>query len=108
MILSVAIIGFKSGSITFVKAPNIVAPSILAASSKDGGIWLMNPAYITVENGISSEKYKIVSPENVSLSPILLHIVINGITVTVPGIMVENMIKANAILIALFWHLANP
>ena len=108
MIHKVAMIGFSRGRIIRTNAPAIVAPSILAASSSEEGIWLIKPEYMMVENGIKMEKYNITNPPKVSLSPKWRHKVIRGMTVTVPGIIVENMIKANAAFNPFVWHLAKP
>ena len=88
--------GRNNGNMIFEKAPITVVPSISAASSKDSGICLVNELYIIVENGITAEKYNTDIPWKVSVNPRLLHITINGKTVTVPGTIVENNIKTNA------------
>src|SRR3954463_13882446 len=85
MIAVVKTPGEASGTITLRKACHVVAPSTWAACSISQGISRKNADIVQIEIGRVSDRYGMISPTQVSYSPICRHRLNSGVTIEMTG-----------------------
>src|SRR4051812_48364778 len=77
--------GAASGTITLRNACHVVAPSTCAACSISQGISRKNADMVQIEIGSVSDRYGMISPGQVSYSPIWRHRLNSGVTIEMTG-----------------------
>ena len=85
MIAVVKTPGAASGTITLRNACHVVAPSTWAACSISQGISRKNADIVQIEIGSVSDRYGMISPSQVSYSPICRHTLNSGVTIEMTG-----------------------
>src|SRR4051812_17446633 len=85
MIAVVKTPGAASGTITLRNACQVVAPSTCAACSISHGISRKNADMVQIENGSVRDRYGMISPSQVSYSPICRQRLNSGVTIEITG-----------------------